>query len=106
MVRDDLVVIGEPPAANATFRVLVNDLAVENLSQLGRRSDFPISAWMMWIFNPAHRSPQLAIPWTLLSTAAEPRAMDWANFVQSQLHICNLISVTLRDGFCGSSFLI
>jgi len=38
-----------------------------------------------------------------LSTAAEPRSMDWTNFVQSQLHICNLVVVDFYGLSCDGS---
>jgi hypothetical protein len=82
VIRNDVVIVRELSFAESAHPVLSRDLSVHQHAHLGIRTDFPISAGVLRIVNAADahlaRSP---FPWYCLSSAAEERTMDRAEFV-------------------------
>jgi hypothetical protein len=86
MVRYDVFVIGEGLVTNATFRVLLHDLAIQELPHLCRRPKFPIAAWMVWIFDAFDSDPRLAPLPNLFSAATEERFMNRTELLAAKFH--------------------
>src|ERR1035437_9755511 len=76
VVGHDLGKLREGFAADCTFPVLLNDLPVHQLPHLGGRPEFPISPRMVWIFYTLNTKLKSAFFPSLLTTAAEQRAMN------------------------------
>jgi hypothetical protein len=57
MVRDYIAIARKLFVANRAFPILLNDLAVQELSHLSGGSEFPISSWVMRILNALHAHP-------------------------------------------------
>jgi len=71
MVGHNFVVIAKRLATNCTFSVLLNDLPVQQLPHLGWRPEFPISPWVVRIFDALNTELKSAFLSSLLATAAE-----------------------------------
>jgi hypothetical protein len=87
MVRYDIAIVGELSIAKGAFAVLGDDLPVEELPHFTVGSEFPVSSWVMWILNAPNA--HLALPFfsrDCLSSAAEERAVKWAQLITAESH--------------------
>ena len=87
MIGYDLLIIREVAFTDRALSLLFNDLPILKVPHLRRRSELPIAAWMVRILNPPHWHPRLPIASVTDSTAAEPRSVNRAEFIPSQLHL-------------------
>jgi hypothetical protein len=87
MVWNNVTVVRELGAADATFTALGHDLSIEQLSHLPVGTELSIPSLMKWIFDP----PDAELPCCLhfrnyFPSAAETRTMDWADLVATKSH--------------------
>jgi hypothetical protein len=89
VVRNGIVVVGELFVADGANTALLSDLAVQQLSHLGRRSKFPVSTRVVRILDPLYARPEesgLVFFSYCFSTAAEQRSVYWTIFIATQPH--------------------
>jgi len=87
MVRYDVAIGGEPFFAESTEPILRCDLPVEKLPHFSIGAEFPVSPWMMRIFNAPNAHLALALySWNFLSSTAETGAVDRAELVLMESH--------------------
>lgn len=81
-----VVVIRELLVADRALLVLLDNLAIQQLSHLGWGPQFPVSSRMMRIFNPLNTRPQRSCTSHVFATTAEQRAMNRTAFVRTESH--------------------
>jgi len=67
VVRDDVVVVSELFVTDGAYASLLSDFPVQHLAHLGRRSQFPVSSWVMRIINALHSHPYYYCSFAFLS---------------------------------------
>jgi hypothetical protein len=86
VVRNDVVIVGELFVADGAYACLLSDLHVQQFPHLPRRSKFPISTRVVWIFNPLNSKPnQFGLGKERAATASQG-SVDGAQFVRTQSH--------------------
>jgi len=90
MVRDDVVIVCELFVADRADASLFPDLSVEQLAHLGRRPQFPISTWMMEIFDPLNAKANQSGFGEPFSPAARNGFVNWAHFIGAESHNISL----------------
>ena len=81
MVGNDVVVVRELFVADGARASLLSDLHVQQLPHLPRRSKFPVSTRVVWIFNPLNSKPnQFGLGKERAATASQG-SVDGAQFV-------------------------
>ena len=83
MIRHDVVVVGELFVAEGARASLLSDLAIEQLPHLPRRSKFPVSTRVVWIFNPLNSKPNQFGLGKERAAAASQGSVDGAQFVRT-----------------------
>jgi hypothetical protein len=86
VVRNNVAVFGELLVADGALSALLDNLPVQQLAHLGWRPEFPVSPWIVRIFDALHAEPQSSFHLSLLTAAAEQRAVDRTQFVLSKSH--------------------
>lgn len=89
VVGDDVVVISEFFVADRTFSVLLNDLSVQELAHFAGGPEFPVTPWVVRIFNALHAHTYSSGPVLLshtFSAAAKQRSVYGTIFIATQPH--------------------
>src|SRR5437763_11818917 len=86
MVRDNFLVTREGLATNATFHILLDNLAVQQLLHLCRGPAFSVSSRMVRIFDAFDGGPGFASASTSFPTAAKKRFVNWTTLVPTEFH--------------------
>ena len=86
VVRNHIAIVCEFFVADRTLPVLLDNLAVQELSHLSRRSEFPISPRMMRIINSSNPRPQSARIDCLFTAAAGNRFVNRAVLIVTKPH--------------------
>lgn len=66
MIRYDVVVICEEPLTNPTSSVLLDNLPIQEFSHFRWRPAFPVSPWVMGIFDALNWRPSPTLLVSLL----------------------------------------
>src|ERR1700720_1343798 len=86
VVGNHIVIVCELFVADGTLVILLDNLAVQELSHLSGGSEFPISSRMMRIINASNPRLQSARIGRLLPAAAGNRFVDWAVLIATKPH--------------------
>jgi len=87
VVRNDVVIVRELPLAEGARTVLSDNFPIQELPHFSIRPDFPVSTWMLGIFDSsdAHLKRSLSLRDSFPATA-KTRSMDRANLVAAESH--------------------
>ena len=83
VVRNDVVIVGELLVADGAYACLLSDLHLQQLPHLPRRSKFPVSTRVVWIFNPLNSKPNQFGLGKERAATASPGSVDGAQFVRT-----------------------
>jgi hypothetical protein len=86
VVRYNVVVVRELLVADRAYAILFGNFPLQKFPDFNRRSEFPISAWVMWIVNASNTRQQSPSIMRLFATAAAERFMDGAVFIATGFH--------------------
>jgi hypothetical protein len=80
-IRHDVAAVGKFMLANGALPYLLHDFSVQQLSHLCRRAEFAISPRVVRVIDALNTKLKSALFPSLLTTAAEQRAMNRAKFI-------------------------
>jgi hypothetical protein len=86
MVGHNLAVIDKRLVTDCASSALVSDLPIQQLPHLCRRSEFPISPLVVWVFDVLNTKLKSAFFSGLLAPAAEQRSVERAVFIPTESH--------------------
>jgi hypothetical protein len=72
--------------AEGAFPALFHNLAVEQFSHLSWRPEFPVSPWVMRIFDPPNTQAHSPLNRSVFPAATNPRSMDRTILVATEFH--------------------
>ena len=86
MIWHDVVIVGKLFVADRAYYGLLTHLAVQKFSHFSRRPEFPISSWVVRIFDALNSQSYEPRPWKGLPAAAGKRLVNRAEFIATKPH--------------------
>jgi hypothetical protein len=109
VVWHNVVAVGEFLVANGTRPTLLDNFAIQQFPHLCRGPEFPVSSWVMRIFDPLNAQAHSPLNASLFPAATEPGSMDRTVLIATQPHNIppgNRVELAWvvgkqKKGFCG-----